>query len=174
MLPSDSVHFQEYIHRVGRTARGEGGKGHALLFLLPEELQFLRYLKVWASYPPKINPSLLLTGYLNNCMIHCPVRKPRCLWKNMSSMRRKFQICSLIWYQSVDIPVVAFAVLSLLCHELNSWRELAGENCGRKLLPESVCQRCIQVLYFGIQLALYEADLQCAPPQSEGTNKFPF
>jgi len=38
--------FQEYIHRVGRTARGEGGKGNALLFLIPEELQFLRYLKV--------------------------------------------------------------------------------------------------------------------------------
>ncbi|KAG9444333.1 hypothetical protein H6P81_015673 [Aristolochia fimbriata] len=36
---------KEYIHRVGRTARGEGGKGHALLFLMPEELQFLRYLK---------------------------------------------------------------------------------------------------------------------------------
>ncbi|XP_058087184.1 ATP-dependent RNA helicase HAS1 [Magnolia sinica] len=36
---------KEYIHRVGRTARGEGGKGHALLFLIPEELQFLRYLK---------------------------------------------------------------------------------------------------------------------------------
>ena len=39
--------FQEYIHRVGRTARGEGAKGNALLFLIPEELQFLRYLKVW-------------------------------------------------------------------------------------------------------------------------------
>jgi ATP-dependent RNA helicase DDX18/HAS1 len=38
--------FQEYIHRVGRTARGEGAKGNALLFLTPEELQFLRYLKV--------------------------------------------------------------------------------------------------------------------------------
>jgi ATP-dependent RNA helicase DDX18/HAS1 len=37
---------QEYIHRVGRTARGEAGKGNALLFLIPEELQFLRYLKV--------------------------------------------------------------------------------------------------------------------------------
>ncbi|PON86539.1 DEAD-box ATP-dependent RNA helicase [Trema orientale] len=35
----------EYIHRVGRTARGEGAKGNALLFLIPEELQFLRYLK---------------------------------------------------------------------------------------------------------------------------------
>merc|ERR1712038_414395 len=36
---------KEYIHRVGRTARGEGGKGHALLILRPEELGFLSYLK---------------------------------------------------------------------------------------------------------------------------------
>ncbi|XP_023000723.1 DEAD-box ATP-dependent RNA helicase 51 [Cucurbita maxima] len=36
---------KEYIHRVGRTARGEGNKGNALLFLISEELQFLRYLK---------------------------------------------------------------------------------------------------------------------------------
>merc|ERR1712136_489843 len=36
---------KEYIHRVGRTARGQGGKGHALLILRPEELGFLRYLK---------------------------------------------------------------------------------------------------------------------------------
>ncbi|XP_055357915.1 ATP-dependent RNA helicase DDX18-like [Paramacrobiotus metropolitanus] len=36
---------KEYIHRVGRTARGEGGRGQALLILRPEELLFLRYLK---------------------------------------------------------------------------------------------------------------------------------
>jgi len=36
---------KEYIHRVGRTARGQGGKGYALLLLRPEELGFLRYLK---------------------------------------------------------------------------------------------------------------------------------
>ncbi|XP_068663474.1 DEAD-box ATP-dependent RNA helicase 27-like isoform X1 [Aristolochia californica] len=36
---------KEYIHRVGRTARGEGGKGRAFLFLMPEELQFLQYLR---------------------------------------------------------------------------------------------------------------------------------
>jgi ATP-dependent RNA helicase DDX18/HAS1 len=30
---------------VGRTARGEGGIGHALLILSPEELGFLRFLK---------------------------------------------------------------------------------------------------------------------------------
>ena len=37
--------MQEYIHRVGRTARGEGGRGQALLILRPEELGFLKYLK---------------------------------------------------------------------------------------------------------------------------------
>jgi ATP-dependent RNA helicase DDX18/HAS1 len=36
---------REYIHRVGRTARGEGSSGHALLILRPEEIGFLRYLK---------------------------------------------------------------------------------------------------------------------------------
>ena len=36
---------KEYIHRVGRTARGKSGKGRALLLLLPEELGFLSYLK---------------------------------------------------------------------------------------------------------------------------------
>eukprot|EP00735_Rhodelphis_limneticus_P004571 TRINITY_DN1616_c0_g1::TRINITY_DN1616_c0_g1_i1::g.17859::m.17859 TRINITY_DN1616_c0_g1::TRINITY_DN1616_c0_g1_i1::g.17859 ORF type:complete len:350 (-),score=125.99,sp/Q54S03/DDX18_DICDI/67.82/2e-164,Helicase_C/PF00271.26/4.9e-22,DUF4217/PF13959.1/2.2e-21,DEAD/PF00270.24/2.7e-08 TRINITY_DN1616_c0_g1_i1:539-1588(-) len=36
---------REYIHRVGRTARGEGAKGRALLFLLASELGFLKYLK---------------------------------------------------------------------------------------------------------------------------------
>lgn len=36
---------KEYIHRVGRTARGAGGTGKALMFLLPEEVGFLRYLR---------------------------------------------------------------------------------------------------------------------------------
>lgn len=36
---------KEYIHRVGRTARGKDGEGRALLMLLPEELGFLKYLK---------------------------------------------------------------------------------------------------------------------------------
>lgn len=36
---------KEYIHRVGRTARGSSGKGRALLLLLPEELGFLTYLQ---------------------------------------------------------------------------------------------------------------------------------
>lgn len=37
---------REYIHRVGRTSRGVNAKqGRALLFLLPEEIAFLRYLQ---------------------------------------------------------------------------------------------------------------------------------
>eukprot|EP01034_Spumella_vulgaris_P028300 gene28301-35139_t len=36
---------KEYIHRVGRTARGTNSVGRALLFLLPEELAFLKYLR---------------------------------------------------------------------------------------------------------------------------------
>jgi ATP-dependent RNA helicase DDX18/HAS1 len=36
---------KEYIHRVGRTARGATGTGRALLFLTPEETGFLKYLK---------------------------------------------------------------------------------------------------------------------------------
>merc|ERR1712014_460438 len=36
---------REYIHRVGRTARGAGGTGRALLLLLPSELGFLDYLR---------------------------------------------------------------------------------------------------------------------------------
>lgn len=35
---------KEYIHRVGRTARGVSNTGRALMFLLPEEKEFLNYL----------------------------------------------------------------------------------------------------------------------------------
>lgn len=35
----------DYIHRVGRTARGASGSGRALLFIYEHELGFLRYLK---------------------------------------------------------------------------------------------------------------------------------
>merc|ERR1719461_2268292 len=36
---------KEYIHRVGRTARGLDGTGRALLFLLPNELTYLHHLR---------------------------------------------------------------------------------------------------------------------------------
>ncbi|KAF6003361.1 ATP-dependent RNA helicase [Cyanidiococcus yangmingshanensis] len=36
---------KEYIHRVGRTARGVNGRGRAMLFLLPSEIGFLKHLR---------------------------------------------------------------------------------------------------------------------------------
>eukprot|EP00939_MAST-03C_sp_MAST-3C-sp1_P004925 g4925.t1 len=36
---------KEYIHRVGRTARGAKGKGRALLMLIPQEVGFIKYLR---------------------------------------------------------------------------------------------------------------------------------
>lgn len=36
---------RDYIHRVGRTARGTGGKGRSLIFLQPSEVGFLKHLK---------------------------------------------------------------------------------------------------------------------------------
>uniref|UniRef100_A0A7S3LI99 ATP-dependent RNA helicase n=1 Tax=Aplanochytrium stocchinoi TaxID=215587 RepID=A0A7S3LI99_9STRA len=36
---------KEYIHRVGRAARGATATGRALLFLIPSELKFLKYLR---------------------------------------------------------------------------------------------------------------------------------
>ena len=36
---------EDYIHRVGRTARGANGSGRALLFIYEHEIGFLRYLK---------------------------------------------------------------------------------------------------------------------------------
>jgi len=41
--PSDDP--KEYIHRVGRTARGIDGTGRALIFLLPKELGYLHLLR---------------------------------------------------------------------------------------------------------------------------------
>jgi ATP-dependent RNA helicase DDX18/HAS1 len=41
--PPDDVN--EYVHRVGRTCRGAGTTGQALLFLLPSEANYLKYLR---------------------------------------------------------------------------------------------------------------------------------
>eukprot|EP00667_Euglena_gracilis_P006804 EG_transcript_6868 len=55
---------EEYIHRVGRTARA-GKVGNALLFLMPEELGFLKYLKSYKiplneyEYPASKLPALV-------------------------------------------------------------------------------------------------------------------
>ncbi|NXY83562.1 DDX18 helicase, partial [Alcedo cyanopectus] len=56
---------KEYIHRVGRTARGINGRGHALLILRPEELGFLRYLK-----QARVNMSILEKLIEKNYFLH--------------------------------------------------------------------------------------------------------
>lgn len=48
---------KEYIHRVGRTARGEGGVGNSLLILREEEKQFLAHLKA-ANVQVPVHPIL--------------------------------------------------------------------------------------------------------------------
>ncbi|CAH2040605.1 unnamed protein product, partial [Iphiclides podalirius] len=48
--PADS---NEYIHRVGRTARGLGAEGQAVLLLRPEEKEFINYLKEAKIYLDK-------------------------------------------------------------------------------------------------------------------------
>eukprot|EP00301_Raphidiophrys_heterophryoidea_P019581 c4484_g1_i1.p1 GENE.c4484_g1_i1~~c4484_g1_i1.p1 ORF type:complete len:609 (+),score=172.63 c4484_g1_i1:46-1827(+) len=42
---------KEYIHRVGRTARGHEGRGRSLMFLLPQELGFLQHLRAAKVVP---------------------------------------------------------------------------------------------------------------------------
>jgi ATP-dependent RNA helicase DDX18/HAS1 len=37
--------IEDYLHRVGRTARGANGTGRALLLLYPSETELLQYLK---------------------------------------------------------------------------------------------------------------------------------
>jgi ATP-dependent RNA helicase DDX18/HAS1 len=75
---------RDYIHRVGRTARGANGKGKSLMFLQPNEVGFLSHLKeakvplVEFELPPKkildIQSQLeMLIGknyYLNKVSFH--------------------------------------------------------------------------------------------------------
>ncbi|KAH9639401.1 hypothetical protein HF086_002090 [Spodoptera exigua] len=48
--PSDA---NEYIHRVGRTARGMGAEGNAVILLRPDEVEFVSYLKESKIYLDK-------------------------------------------------------------------------------------------------------------------------
>ena len=61
--------YKEYIHRVGRTARA-GARGRALLFLLPEEVAFLRYLK-HAKVICHVANVLINSSCLSVKILHC-------------------------------------------------------------------------------------------------------
>ena len=46
IIQYDAPHNKDdYLHRVGRTARGADASGNALLLLYPNELELLQYLK---------------------------------------------------------------------------------------------------------------------------------
>eukprot|EP00919_Chromeraceae_sp_WS-2016_P062081 GHVR01147070.1.p1 GENE.GHVR01147070.1~~GHVR01147070.1.p1 ORF type:complete len:539 (+),score=145.70 GHVR01147070.1:151-1617(+) len=66
---------REYIHRVGRTARGAGGTGRALLFLLPEEKEFLKCLK---RYKVTLNEYI----FPQNKLIQAQAQTERLIEKN--------------------------------------------------------------------------------------------
>ena len=79
---------RDYIHRVGRTARGANGKGRSLMFLQPSEVGFLKQLKearvpvVEFEFPAKriVNVQSQLEKligqnyYLNKASLHSWVR----------------------------------------------------------------------------------------------------
>ena len=74
---------KEYIHRVGRTARGRSGQGRALLLLLPEEMGFLRYLKarIALALGHAYCRVMHLRCYLQNSRTPHPQHSPStCLW----------------------------------------------------------------------------------------------
>ena len=92
---------RDYIHRVGRTARGASGKGKSLMFLQPNEVGFLSHLKearvplVEFEIPAKkivdIQSQLeMLIGknyYLNK------VCTPRCIHNDLSPALTLAEVC---------------------------------------------------------------------------------
>lgn len=150
-------HFQEYIHRVGRTARGEGARGRALLFLIPEELGFLRYLKVssadlivaifiviviWESGPTRLAFSW------NGHNFEMPVdvyRVPRFRLMNTNFRQAKLQMFNLSWCVPRLQCVVLLserhwtvALSSLKCPARSSWRPVLDQSWVRNSEKQSV------------------------------------
>ncbi|PIK59141.1 putative ATP-dependent RNA helicase DDX18-like [Apostichopus japonicus] len=104
---------KEYIHRVGRTARGLHGRGHALLILRPEEVGFLRYLK-HAKVP--INEYDFSWGKIANIQIQLEKLLEKNYFLHMSAMQaykgyiRSYDSHSLkkiFNVQSLDLNLVA-------------------------------------------------------------------
>ena len=71
----------EYIHRVGHAARSQGAKGHVLLILQPEELEFSRYLK---------------QAYRLRTLKQVPLNEFEFLWSKIAGIQR--QVCHIFTY----------------------------------------------------------------------------
>jgi len=70
---------RDYIHRVGRTARGSDGKGRSLMFLLPSEVGFLKLLKE-ARVPLvefELPANKILSAYHHHHTQYLPLTIPR-------------------------------------------------------------------------------------------------
>lgn len=92
---------KEYIHRVGRTARGKDGRGRALLLLLPEELGFLKYLQVLAP------DTQILAVRGEYCTSSCEPGKSAQLF--FRTVRSIFKACHL----SLDVWLICCFIMFL-------------------------------------------------------------
>ena len=128
---------RDYIHRVGRTARGADGKGRSLMFLSPNEVGFLSQLKearvpvVEFDFPAKklvnIQSQLeKLIGqnyYLNKVSALCPPSLCSFVTDMCTVRKRRLQIVSA----SVRQPLAALCVR---CEQARS-----GESSQKLWLP---------------------------------------
>jgi superfamily II DNA/RNA helicase len=76
---------RDYIHRVGRTARGSQGKGRSLMFLLPSEIGFLKLLK--EARVPLVEFELPANKILSKSSFHLPQ------YLSVATLRRSMLIC---------------------------------------------------------------------------------
>merc|ERR1712093_975881 len=128
---------KEYIHRVGRTARGADGKGKALLFLMPEEMQFLRYLKAAGvpvnEYTFPANKVSNIQSQLeriieNNYHLH---RSSRDAYRSYLHAYAAHSLKTCFQVNSLDLQKVAksfgFAAPWIRCHRINIFRIRTGD-----------------------------------------------
>lgn len=76
---------RDYIHRVGRTARGSQGKGRSLMFLLPSEIGFLKLLK--EARVPLVEFELPANKILSKSSFHLPQ------YLSVAILQRSMLIC---------------------------------------------------------------------------------
>jgi Helicase conserved C-terminal domain len=181
---------KEYIHRVGRTARGEAGKGRALLFLMPEELAFLKYLK-----PSKVRaPSagriagdgdvLIVSTAVNYLLDHRVVASPRimgCSAVKAFRRERGWPFCAgqrlqatwfvrMNWIHIVALSRASYIYVHVSADSLERVRVSSEEDLecasgagklGREeLLPEPERKGRVSGVHFGLQLPLPQGHFQ--------------
>ncbi len=130
--------MQEYIHRVGRTARA-GTEGRALLFVLPTELGYLRYLKAARveldEYEFPQHKIANVQSQVNGLpSIGLPLSPPHIYGSNFKTTNKIYVLCGLAVHLSA-----------------------AGAFGGEELLFAQVSPRCLSVVPAGIRITLAQA-----------------